>query len=112
MSTLNVNGYHVIFPQCPVWHAAPWLLKLANAVIQGKLEQRQDQLAAEAVTNLEKLGPTFIKLGQILSIRHGCYTETDVCCMTPKADTAFRTDVITESELAVMFYMLHRPAPQ
>lgn len=50
-------------------HAAPWLTKLAYAVIQGKLEQNQDQLAREAVDNLEKLGPTFIKLGQILSIR-------------------------------------------
>lgn len=49
--------------------AAPWLTKLAYALIQGKLEQRQDQLAREAVNNLEKLGPTFIKLGQILSIR-------------------------------------------
>lgn len=51
--------------------AAPWLTKLAYAVIQGKLEQNQDQLAREAVDNLEKLGPTFIKLGQILSIRYG-----------------------------------------
>ncbi|KAL3161508.1 hypothetical protein ABBQ32_010382 [Trebouxia sp. C0010 RCD-2024] len=49
--------------------SAPWLTKLAYAVIQGKLEQNQDQLAREAVDNLEKLGPTFIKLGQILSIR-------------------------------------------
>jgi len=45
------------------------LTKLAYAVIQGKLEERQDQLAREAVNNMEKLGPTFIKLGQILSIR-------------------------------------------
>lgn len=50
-------------------YAAPWLTKLAYAVIQGKLEVRQDQLAREAVSNMEKLGPTFIKLGQILSIR-------------------------------------------
>ncbi|DBB04853.1 TPA: hypothetical protein ACH3X3_010141 [Trebouxia sp. C0006] len=49
--------------------SAPWLTKLAYAVIQGKLEERQDQLAREAVNNMEKLGPTFIKLGQILSIR-------------------------------------------
>ncbi|KAL3161747.1 hypothetical protein ABBQ38_008842 [Trebouxia sp. C0009 RCD-2024] len=49
--------------------SAPWLTRLAYAVIQGKLEQNQDQLAREAVDNLEKLGPTFIKLGQILSIR-------------------------------------------
>lgn len=49
--------------------SAPWLTKLANAFIQGKLVQQRAMLAREAVDNLEKLGPTFIKLGQILSIR-------------------------------------------
>lgn len=49
--------------------SAPWLTKLANAFIQGKLEERQAELARDAVDNLEKLGPTFIKLGQIMSIR-------------------------------------------
>lgn len=51
---------------CP---AAPWLTKMANAFLTGKLEARQRELAADAVNNLEKLGPTFIKLGQIMSIR-------------------------------------------
>jgi predicted unusual protein kinase regulating ubiquinone biosynthesis (AarF/ABC1/UbiB family) len=45
------------------------LTKLANAVLTGKLEARQREIAADAVDNLEKLGPTFIKLGQIMSIR-------------------------------------------
>lgn len=49
--------------------SAPWLTKMANAFLQGKLEERQAQLAADAVNNLERLGPTFIKLGQIMSIR-------------------------------------------
>ncbi|GAX80969.1 hypothetical protein CEUSTIGMA_g8404.t1 [Chlamydomonas eustigma] len=49
--------------------SAPWLTKLANAVIQGKVREREVELARDAVNNLEKLGPTFIKLGQILSIR-------------------------------------------
>jgi hypothetical protein len=48
---------------------APWLTKLANAVLTGRLEQRQVELAKDAVDNLERLGPTFIKLGQIMSIR-------------------------------------------
>jgi predicted unusual protein kinase regulating ubiquinone biosynthesis (AarF/ABC1/UbiB family) len=50
--------------------AAPWLTKMANAFLTGKLEARQRELAADAVNNLEKLGPTFIKLGQIMSIRY------------------------------------------
>ncbi len=50
---------------CPV----PWITKLATAVVRGRLEQQQEQLAREAVQNLERLGPTFVKLGQVLSIR-------------------------------------------
>ncbi|GLC69551.1 hypothetical protein PLESTF_000846400 [Pleodorina starrii] len=49
--------------------SAPWLTKLANAVLSGRLERDRAVLAREAVDNLERLGPTFIKLGQILSIR-------------------------------------------
>eukprot|EP00878_Enallax_costatus_P022842 GHUV01024272.1.p1 GENE.GHUV01024272.1~~GHUV01024272.1.p1 ORF type:complete len:684 (+),score=139.67 GHUV01024272.1:232-2283(+) len=49
--------------------AAPWLTKLANAVLTGRLQDRQAELARDAVDNLERLGPTFIKLGQIMSIR-------------------------------------------
>jgi predicted unusual protein kinase regulating ubiquinone biosynthesis (AarF/ABC1/UbiB family) len=48
---------------------APWLTKLANAFLSGRLEERQAELARDAVNNLEQLGPTYIKLGQILSIR-------------------------------------------
>ncbi|WIA08193.1 hypothetical protein OEZ85_007646 [Tetradesmus obliquus] len=49
--------------------SAPWLTKMANAFLTGRLEARQAELAADAVDNLERLGPTFIKLGQIMSIR-------------------------------------------
>lgn len=57
-------------------HAAPWLTKLANAALSGRLTTpgpTRVQLAREAVDNLEKLGPTYCKLGQIMSIRWvGC----------------------------------------
>ena len=46
--------------------SAPWLTSMANAVISGRLAERQAPLAAAAVENLEKLGPTFVKLGQIM----------------------------------------------
>ncbi len=52
--------------------AAPWLTKLANAALSGRLTTpgpTRVQLAREAVDNLEKLGPTYCKLGQIMSIR-------------------------------------------
>ena len=49
--------------------AVPWLTRLATAVLRGRLEQEQDGLARDAVRNLERLGPTFLKLGQVLSIR-------------------------------------------
>ena len=41
--------------------AAPWLISLANAAIQGRLEERQVGLARDAVDNLQQLGPTFVK---------------------------------------------------
>ena len=49
--------------------AVPWLTGLANSFLRGTLERDQRSIAKKAVDNLEKLGPTFIKLGQILSIR-------------------------------------------
>ncbi|EFN51008.1 hypothetical protein CHLNCDRAFT_141540 [Chlorella variabilis] len=51
--------------------SVPWLTKLANGFIQGRLQDSttQSALARDAVDNLERLGPTFIKLGQIMSIR-------------------------------------------
>jgi hypothetical protein len=79
--------------------SVPWLTKLANAFISGQLEARQALLARDAVDNLEQLGPTFLKLAQILSIRcegvrvHGsagvqgrgvvatCCSYAGACCM-------------------------------
>jgi hypothetical protein len=49
--------------------AVPWLTKLANAFLRGSLQRDQRGIARNAVANLEQLGPTFVKLGQILSIR-------------------------------------------
>lgn len=49
--------------------SAPWLTRLATAVVRGTLERDRAALARDAVDNLEKLGPTYVKLGQILSIR-------------------------------------------
>lgn len=51
--------------------SVPWLTKLANAFISGQLEARQAELARDAVDNVGRLGPTFVKLLQILSIRWG-----------------------------------------
>lgn len=60
---------HPLTPPAPF--AVPWLTKLANAVIRGWLQDpgTQRSLARDAVDNLERLGPTYIKLGQIMSIR-------------------------------------------
>ena len=46
--------------------SAPWLTRLATAVVRGTLERDRAALARDAVDNLEKLGPTYVKLGQIL----------------------------------------------
>ena len=54
--------------------AAPWLTRLATAVLRGRLEQDQARLARDAVQNLTRLGPTFVKMGQTLSIRYSRHT--------------------------------------
>ena len=47
----------------------PWLSRLATNVLRGRLEQEQVQLAKDAVKNFERLGATYIKIGQVLSVR-------------------------------------------
>ena len=63
-------------PAAPLPHslprpAAPWLTRLANAALRGNLgdEAVQRTLASTAVDNLQRLGPTFVKVGQVASIR-------------------------------------------
>lgn len=49
--------------------ATPWLSKFFAAAVTGRLSTEERGLAREAVHCLQILGPTFIKLGQLLSIR-------------------------------------------
>ena len=49
----------------------PWLTRLVTAVLRNRLEQEQVQLAKDAVKNFERLGATYIKVGQVLSVRCG-----------------------------------------
>ena len=48
----------------------PWLTRLVTAVLRNRLEQEQVQLAKDAVKNFERLGATYIKVGQVLSVRY------------------------------------------
>lgn len=45
--------------------SAPWLTRLATAFLRGSIERDQVALARDAVANLSKLGPTWVKLGQV-----------------------------------------------
>jgi len=49
--------------------SAPWIARAFGAAITGRLSDEEGPLAREAVTAMQTLGPTFIKLGQVLSIR-------------------------------------------
>jgi len=49
--------------------ASPWIAKAFGSAVQGRLEEDTASLAKEAFGALQGLGPTFIKLGQLLSIR-------------------------------------------
>lgn len=44
--------------------SAPWLTRLATAALRGSIERDQVGLARDAVENLSRLGPTWVKLGQ------------------------------------------------
>jgi predicted unusual protein kinase regulating ubiquinone biosynthesis (AarF/ABC1/UbiB family) len=50
-------------------YATPWIGKAFGAAVTGNLQQQEASLAREAVDAMQDLGPTFIKLGQVLSIR-------------------------------------------
>lgn len=47
----------------------PWIIRVANDSITGTLEKNSGKRAAEIREILTKLGPTFVKLGQALSVR-------------------------------------------
>lgn len=47
----------------------PWILRVANDSVMGTLEKNSGKRAAEIREILSKLGPTFVKLGQALSVR-------------------------------------------
>lgn len=49
--------------------ATPWIAKAFGAAVTGNLKNEEATLAREAVDAMQTLGPTFIKLGQVLSIR-------------------------------------------
>ena len=51
----------------------PWLTRLVTAVLRNRLEQEQVQLAKDAVKNFERLGATYIKVGQVLSVRYALH---------------------------------------
>jgi len=49
--------------------ATPWIARAFGSAVQGRLGEEEASLAREAVSAMQQLGPTFIKLGQVLSIR-------------------------------------------
>ena len=67
--------------------SAPWLTRLATAFLRGSIERDQVALARDAVANLSKLGPTWVKLGQVRGapaashFMHGA-TSRLRCCQT------------------------------
>eukprot|EP00448_Togula_jolla_P013946 CAMPEP_0170579030 /NCGR_PEP_ID=MMETSP0224-20130122/5770_1 /TAXON_ID=285029 /ORGANISM="Togula jolla, Strain CCCM 725" /LENGTH=846 /DNA_ID=CAMNT_0010902035 /DNA_START=10 /DNA_END=2550 /DNA_ORIENTATION=- len=49
--------------------STPFVTRFAFAAINNKLWDEEEELARLAVNNMTELGPTFVKLGQVLSIR-------------------------------------------
>ena len=52
--------------------SVPWLTKVATMLLRGgaeELDRNAEELARDARISIEELGPTFVKLGQMLSVR-------------------------------------------
>jgi len=49
--------------------STPFITRCFYSLLNGRLWQDEEDLARDAVDNLTRLGPTFVKLGQVLSIR-------------------------------------------
>lgn len=49
--------------------ASPFLFKLVTSFASGRFEENQASLARDLRNVMEKLGPTYVKMGQMLSIR-------------------------------------------
>lgn len=49
--------------------STPLITRFFYSVLNGRLLEDEESLARQAVDNMQELGPTFIKLGQVLSIR-------------------------------------------
>lgn len=56
--------------------ATPWIARAFGAAVTGRLTYEEANLAREAVDAMQTLGPTFIKLGQVLSIRPDVLSPT------------------------------------
>jgi len=49
--------------------SSSFLFRFLTATVTGRYEQEEAQIAKDARIAMEKLGPTYVKLGQLLSIR-------------------------------------------
>eukprot|EP00439_Symbiodinium_sp_Y106_P004801 s5089_g1.t1 len=49
--------------------STPFITRFFYSVLNNRLWEDEQDLARQAVNNLQELGPTFVKLGQVLSIR-------------------------------------------
>jgi len=49
--------------------STPFITRFFYSLLNGRLWEDEASLASQAVDNMQELGPTFVKLGQVLSIR-------------------------------------------
>jgi aarF domain-containing kinase len=56
--------------------STPFILKLFTNTVTGQLEMNEKDLTKDFRVILEKLGPTYVKMGQMLSIRPDIIGDT------------------------------------
>ena len=94
--------------------SAPWLTRLATAFLRGSIERDQVALARDAVSNLARLGPTWVKLGQVQSalaalrllehLRRSCSSPASLAVARPvhAFSLSFSLRAISTGSLACM----------
>ena len=73
-------------------YAVPFLTKIVSALVQGgpdELLARAGPLAKEAREDMEALGPTYIKLGQMMSVRPGVLPPETQGYLLPTANARY-----------------------
>ncbi|CAL1141717.1 unnamed protein product [Cladocopium goreaui] len=78
--------------------STPFITRFFYSLLNGRLWEDEASLASQAVDNMQELGPTFVKLGQVLSIRPDVLPPKTMKELARLQDAAIRTKMEDDIE--------------